>query len=91
MDVIPEEDLPDFKRRFGPYPWLVIVLELSFSEAIKKMKQLCDRGERFMVIDERVKRDDPSATWDIGLIKSRGSRVAPAYDDDPDEPFFGHK
>ena len=48
-------------------------------------------GERFIVIDERMKRDDPAAPWDIGLIKSKGGRVAPAYDDDPDEPFFGHK
>ena len=91
MDVIADEDLPDFKRRFGPYPWLVIVPELSFSEAIKRMKQLCGHGERFMVSDERVKRDDPTAPWDIGLIKSKGGRVAPAYDDDQDEAFFGHK
>lgn len=91
MDVIADEDLPDFKRRFGPYPWLVIVPELSFSEAIKRMKRLCGHGERFMVSDERVKRDDPTAPWDIGLIKSKGGRVAPAYDDDQDEAFFGHK
>jgi hypothetical protein len=90
-DCIPDEELPDFKQRFGPYPWLAIVPKLSFSNAIKRMKELCERREKFMVVDERVKRDDPTAPWDIGLIKSKGSHVAPAYDDDPDEPFHGHK
>lgn len=27
----------------------------------------------------------------LPVMKSKGGRVAPAYDDDPDEPFFRHK
>jgi hypothetical protein len=91
MDVIADEDLKDFRRRFGPYPWLVIVPQLSFNDAIVRMKELCTKKQNFLVSDERVKRADPSAPWDLSVLRANGARVAPAYDDDPDVPFFGHK
>lgn len=89
-DVLTDEQVIDFRRRFGPYPWQYVVPELSFSEAMKQMQALCARGERFFVADERVKRDDPEM-WNVELTRAKGGRLAPAYDDDPDEPFFGHK
>lgn len=90
-DIIPNEKLSEFKERFGPRPWLAIVPELTFHAAIARMRELSGRGERFMVILEHVKRDDPDAPWDIPLLRAQGRRLAPAYDADPDEPFFGHK
>lgn len=91
LDIIPDEDIPEFKRRFGPRPWNVIVPTLSFSEAIRRMTELCGRGERFLVSSNGVKRADPTAPWDIPRLHADGADVAPAYDDDDDEPFHGHK
>lgn len=90
-DAIADEDVELLRQQLGPYPWLALVPELSFHNAMCRMKELCGRGEVFIVLDERVKRDDPAAPWDIPLIRAKGGRVAPAYDADDDTPFFGHK
>ncbi len=90
-DAIADTEMPEMKRHYGYYPWNYIVPALSFSTAINRMQTLCACDELFLVSEEKIKREDPEAPWDFDVIRARGGQLAPAYDDDADEPFFGHK
>jgi hypothetical protein len=90
-DAIPDEQLREFTKLHGRYPWLQVVPSLSFSVAIEKMHELCEQKERFMTLDLRAKRDGRDAPWDISAVQANGDLVAPCYDEDQDEPFHGHK
>lgn len=90
-DAIADTEMAELKRHYGRYPWRDIVPKLSFSDAITRMRAICARDEVFLVAEEKVKREDPEAPWDFSLIRARGGQLAPAYEDDLDEPFFGHK
>lgn len=80
---------------FGEF-WLPASLppvpELAFKTAIDRMRELCRDSIPFMVTNERAKRVGPDTGWTLELAeKHGGGRVAPAYNDDLDEDFFGHK
>lgn len=68
-----------FQQRTQP------VLSLSFYDAIRRMQALVEQRAYFYAIIDPLKRADPVAPWQAGACR------APAYDDDPDEAFHGHK
>lgn len=89
-DCPPADDAPivDYFQALEAPP----VEELSFKRAMERMRALCNLGEPFMVANTRARRLGPDTGWTPELVaQSGGARTAPAYDDDPDEPFFGHK
>lgn len=68
-----------FDRRSQP------VASLSFADAIRRMQVLAAQRAYFYALMSDLKRADPAAPWQPGVC------AAPAYDDDMDEPFHGHK
>jgi hypothetical protein len=64
---------------------------LSTFDAMLKARDLDDRFESYFLYNRSAKRDDPSAPWDIAVVRRNGGGVAPAYDDDTDRPWREHK
>ena len=64
---------------------------MSTLEAMLMAWDLDQAGVRYFIHNWAYKRDDTSAPWDIPRLRREMKPVAPAYDDDPDWPWRGHK
>jgi hypothetical protein len=64
---------------------------MSTFDAMLRARDLDDRFETYFLVNWTYKRDDPSAPWDIARVRANGGQVAPAYDEDDDRPWRGHK
>jgi len=68
-----------FQHRAQPVEWL------SFCDAMRRMQALVAQQSYFYALADRMKRSDPAAPWRPADCR------APAYDEDSDEAFHGHK